>query len=294
MPLSYQTQDAHLVAQRVAYLSYIRDHQDASGWIGLDDMPTDGNQYWSRMNVILALIQDFEGSGNASSITTIFNYLGEANRRLASVPLGGWATVRAQDMIMGVQWLIDNFDALPGVPAGFSQAWLVILAYTIHGQMLSGGGDWRTYFDTAAFPTGPACVGAARCDMLTHGVNIGQALKSEAVWWRFSGDLDDVASTYIRIDKLDKYHGAPSGMFMADEHLAGAVPSHGTETCAIVEAVVSYAQAAAIIGDAALFERAERVTYNALPAATTKDSWERVYLQAPNEANATTQNPHIW
>ncbi len=145
-------------------------------------------------------------------------------------------------------------------------------------------------------------------DMYTHGVNIGQALKSEALWFRRSQDDDDAASTYIRLAKLDKYHGAPSGMFMADEHLAGAIPSHGTEvggggfgcrggvhthwqrlvtnlllrtpislcsrpiqTCAVVEAVVSLAVAGLTLGDASLFERAEKVAYNALPASMTKD-----------------------
>jgi hypothetical protein len=58
------------------------------------------------------------------------------------------------------------------------------------------------------------------------GVNIGQALKSEAVWYRRSKDLTDVASTNIRLEKLDAYHGVPSGMFQADEHLAGKMPSH--------------------------------------------------------------------
>ena len=72
------------------------------------------------------------------------------------------------------------------------------------------------------------------------------------------------------------------------------MPSHGTETCAVVEAVVSLAAAGAIIGDPALFERAERVAYNALPAAMTKNMWERVYLQASNEAAAAHQDPHIW
>jgi hypothetical protein len=27
----------------------------SSGWIGVDDMPKDGNQYWSRINIILCL-----------------------------------------------------------------------------------------------------------------------------------------------------------------------------------------------------------------------------------------------
>lgn len=46
---------------------------------------------------------------------------------------------------------------------------------------------------------------------------------------RHSGDYTDVNSTYIRIDKLDKYHGVPSGLYQADEHLAGNQPMHGTE-----------------------------------------------------------------
>jgi DUF1680 family protein len=62
----------------------------------------------------------------------------------------------------------------------------------------------------------------------------------------------------------------------------------------VVEAVTSYAQSGAILGDPLLFERAERITYNALPASMTKDTWERVYLQASNEYNATPSNPFIW
>ena len=188
---------------------------------------------------MLSLIQHYEGSGDAASITCVFRYLAEARRRMEALPLAGWAQARGQDFIMALHYLVDNFDALKGVPAGFSQAWLVDLADLAHLQMVepegNSGGDWKTYFDTDAFPTSAACVTGMPCDMLTHGVNIGQALKSEAVWWRRSHDETDVDSTFIRIRKLDTYHGAPSGMYMADEHLAGYMPSHGTETCAVVE-----------------------------------------------------------
>ena len=80
----------------------------------------------------------------------------------------------------------------------------------------------------------------------------------------------------------------------ADEHLAGKMPSHGTETCAVVEAIVSLAASGGILGDAALFERAERVTYNAMPAATTKDTWARVYLQQSNEIWAVHEDPSVF
>jgi len=299
VPLSYLTGDANLVALRGQYLETIMAAQAPSGWLGPDDMPTDGNQYWGRMNVVLSLLQHYEGSGDARAVGVVFRFLAEARRRLMAVPLGGWAAARAQDLIMATQWLVDNFDALPGVPAGFSQAWLVDLADLLHLQMTTpagnSAGDWKTWFDTDAFPTSAACVPGMPCHMLTHGVNIGQALKSEAVWSRRSHDQTDVDSTFIRRDKLDLYHGSPTGMFQADEHLAGSMPSHGTETCAVVEAVVSYAVSAAVIGDAALFERAERIAYNALPAAMTKGMWERVYLQQANEMQAVPgENPHIF
>ena len=296
VPLSYLTSDAHLAAQRDTYLQYIMDHAAPSGWLGPDDMPKDGNQYWSRMNVVLALEQYYEGSGDARAITTIFNYLGEARRRmLGATQLGGWAVSRAQDFIWAMQWLMDNLATLKGVPAGYNEAFLLDFMDITREQCLANGGDWKSFFDVKGeMPEGPACTGGARCDMYTHGVNIGQALKSEAVWYRRSSDLTDAASTYIRLEKLDTYHGVPSGMYQADEHLAGKIPSHGTETCAVVEAVVSLAVSAAILGDASLFERAERVAYNALPAATTKDQWARVYLQSSNQFVAAHQDPFPW
>lgn len=163
VPLSYLTGDANLESQRDAYLDYIVAHQDASGWIGPDDLAHDGNQYWGRMNILLSLIQRYEGSATPKDIRACFLYLQEAERRLATVGLGGWASARGQDMIMAVFYLVDNFDAFPpaAVPPGVSQAWLIFLAELLHAQMLTNGGDWRTYFDTPQFPEVPACVGSA-------------------------------------------------------------------------------------------------------------------------------------
>lgn len=71
-------------------------------------------------------------------------------------------------------------------------------------------------------------------------MNTGQALKSGAVYYRFSKDQLGVQSSYDRMRLLDTYHGVPSGVFQADEHLAGNMPSHGTETCTVAEAIYSY------------------------------------------------------
>ena len=45
--------------------------------------------------------------------------------------------------------------------------------------------------------------------------------------YRQSHNQTDFQSSYDRIQKLDQYHGLPSGIFACDEHLAGNMPSRG-------------------------------------------------------------------
>ncbi len=82
------------------------------------------------------------------------------------------------------------------------------------------------------------------------------------------------------VAKLDTYHGTASGVVQADEHLAGFMPSHGTELCGVVEAMFSYETAGQIIGDPFFFERAERIAYNALPATLVRVQAGRVGASA--------------
>jgi len=119
--------------------------------------------------------------------------------------------------------------------------------------------------------------------MQTHGVNNAMALKSSALWWLVSGDDSYRAGVQQQLTTLDRYHGIPNGMFGADEHLAGKNPSQGIELCAVVEEMFSLEQAIAILGDAALGDRLEKIAYNALPASFTDDMWAHQYDQQPNQ-----------
>ena len=51
------------------------------------------------------------------------------------------------------------------------------------------------------------------------------------------------------MQRLDKYHGQASGVFGCDEHLAGTMPSRGTELCTVVETMFSYETLFEIQGD---------------------------------------------
>ncbi len=54
----------------------------------------------------------------------------------------------------------------------------------------------------------------------------------------------------------------------------------------------------AVHGDVEFFDRAEKIAFNALPAAWASprggDMWAHPYLQAVNLVQATKQDPHTW
>ena len=91
---------------------------------------------------------------------------------------------------------------------------------------------------------------------------------------------------------LDRYHGQPNGIFSCDEHYAGLDPSQGTELCTVVEAMFSLETDISILGDAALGDRLERISYNALPATFSPDMWAHQYDQQANQVMCSLANHH--
>lgn len=79
-------------------------------------------------------------------------------------------------------------------------------------------------------------------------------------------DIERISSGW---DLLFKYHGRPSGIYSADEYLAGLSATRGTELCTVVEAMFSANYLFQVIGDMKFLDRAERMAYNALPAELT-------------------------
>ena len=89
---------------------------------------------------------------------------------------------------------------------------------------------------------------------------------------------------------MDAMFGLPTGMFNGDELIPkppSRNPSRGIETCGVVEAMFSYTTLGAVHGDVEFFDRAERIAFNALPAAWASrrggDMWNHPYLQSVND-----------
>lgn len=128
-------------------------------------------------------MQYWEATNDPRIMPALFAYLMEARRRMLNVtPLSDWAVVRAQDFILSLHYLIDNFDAVaaqlpPASLTYYNQAFLYDLATITNAQMVTGGGDWKDWFDSEQFPTGVTC-NPEPCSLLTHGGEPSSSVRS--------------------------------------------------------------------------------------------------------------------
>jgi hypothetical protein len=295
VPLAHALRDERLLRLVGGFVDAILAAVPPSGWLGPDVPTLQDRNYWNKYKMLLALAARYEATGDERLPAAMLAHLREMARRLWAVGLGElWSAARVEDLAAAVAWLAER-----GGPRGGDAApWLFDFADRLYARR--GHYDWEAFFGGAAFPGGTVSVGAlaqlsrAGTRSFYHGVDAAEALKSGAVWWRFSGDGAALASSASRAARVEAAHGMPGGELCADEHLCGAMPSHGTEVCVIVEMLASYAYNAAASGDAATYERVERLALNALPAAYTKDMWHHPYLHQTNEIRAVNVSTHPW
>jgi DUF1680 family protein len=272
VPLAYLTGDARLIAKVKRWMDWTLDHQQPDGWLGPVNNPDARKKqdWWPNYVMLKALAQYQEATGDPRVIPAMEKYFAYQALHLSERPLVEWAIFRWHDEVLTILWLYDrNGDKN-----------LLDLARKLHGQ----GHDWEAQF--ADFKT-QAKVAKRDANLSTHGVNNAMAMKAAAVWWSITGDKNDRDALYRMLGALDRYHGQPSGIFGADEHLAGRDPSQGTELCAVVEAMFSLEVDMSIIGDAAFGDRLERIAYNALPGTLTADMWAHQYDQQANQISCT-------
>lgn len=281
--LAYQTQNETLREYTKTFLDYVYASQESSGYFG--PYPFDSSLptlLWPRYMTMLGLIQYAEADASETSkISDLLHaFVPYAAEKFASGDLGdpslgeqyGYQQVRWEEFVLVLQWLYDND------PRG-QQTQLISLMKAARAQ----GFSWKDdlFVDNGTFPR--TAVPAAEAGMHNHGVNVAEALKSEALAWRMTGEQSDIDSTYARVEMLWQYHGRPQGIFNTDEHLAGLHPSRGSEYCTSVETMFSLEMMYATLGAPQWADLLERVAYNSLPAQSTPDWWAHQYLQQTNQ-----------
>ena len=271
VPLAYLTGDPVLIAKVRKWMDWTLDHQQPEGWIG----PTKNNDWWPNYVMLKALTQFQEATGDKRVIPLLEKYFAYQAKHLDERPLKEWAIFRWHDEVLSVLWLYNrNGDRS-----------LLDLARKLHAQ----GHDWEKQFANFQFTER---VNKQDATLATHGVNNAMAMKAAAVWWLITGEQRDREALGQILAALDRYHGQPNGIFSCDEHYAGLNPSQGTELCTVVEAMFSLETDIAVLGDAALGDRLERISYNALPATFSADMWAHQYDQQANQVMCSLANNH--
>ncbi len=283
LPLAYLLDDARLKAKAQKFVDWTLNNQDQSGMIG----PRSNNDWWPRIVMLKALTQYQEVTGDTRVIPLMSRYFAYQAAELSKRPLRDWGRFRWQDEALSVIWLYNR--------TGDRQ--LLGLLETLRTQ----GYDWvalasnfqfkeRTSKERIQLTDGG---GLKDLSLATHGVNNGQAIKTGAVQYVFTGADGDRRAVLEHISELDKYHGLPNGMFSCDEHLAGRNPSQGSELCTVVEFMFSLENSLAILGDPLLGDRLEKLAFNALPGTFTDDMWAHQYDQEPNQVECSLHQ-HPW
>jgi len=262
VPLAYLLGDPVLIGRARKWVDWALTHQRADGAIG----PEKNLDWWPNMLMLKALTQYQEVTGDPRVIPFLRKYVAYQLANIDKRPLHEWAIYRWQDEVLSMVWLYNR----TGDTAALE------LARKLHSQ----GYDWNAQFAQFGYTDK---VTKELATLKTHGVNNAMALKAAAVWSLISGREEDKKAAYTMLTELDRYHGQANGMHAADEHYAGRDPSQGVELCAVVEAMFSYEVELAILGDAAIGDRLEKVAFNALPGTFSPDMWAHQYDQQPNQ-----------
>lgn len=294
VPLAFLLDDEKLLAKAHRWIGYILDHQQDDGWLGpvvaKRGKNTPQNQYdvWPIAIMLKVLKQYHEATGEQRALDAMLKAAEGVGQLIDESPLSSWAMFRWMDLVWCLHWLYDTCEA---DDADHPHAWLLDVAAKLHQQ----GFNWRRNFERFKYADK---IDAARLKKLmdrddpdhdpdayhaTHVVNNAMGLKGPAVWSRQSNKSGDRDAIFQMLDTLDRHHGQAHGLFSGDEHLATAMPSQGTETCAVTEAMFSFELLLSILGEPVLADRLERLAYNALPAAFKPDMWARQYVQQPNQ-----------
>jgi len=123
VPLAYQLDDERLKTQIYESVAHVIGAQFEDGWIGPEADPAARN-FWGRMPFLLGCVQllEADASYEPTILPAMHKYVGLVNKMLKNNYTGylyqpgdvipefdhSWGRVRVQDMLISLQWLMEN------------------------------------------------------------------------------------------------------------------------------------------------------------------------------------------
>jgi hypothetical protein len=280
IPLAWSLGDARMQARARRYVDHIVANQRPDGWYAPYPLDASAKKYdlWSILLVNKALVQYHEATGDDAVLKAVSKNLKAFLGTLDKTPLYDWGRFRWYEGLVSVYYVYEKTG----------ESWLLDLARKLRQQ----GFDFMAYCngEEVKIPTGRR----AKWTWEKHGVNLAMAVKAYALASLVSLKAEDKSYPSKMLSILDQFHGQATGVFSADECLAGLSPVQGTELCAVVELMYSLEQVISVNGEAALGDRLEKLAFNALPATMSPDMWSHQYDQQVNQVQCIVNPDYQW
>ncbi|MDF2988979.1 MAG: hypothetical protein K0R50_4489, partial [Eubacterium sp.] len=260
--LAYTLGDTELQDKAAKWIEWSLQSQKPDGSFG----PSSSNDWWPRMPMLYAMRDYYEATGDQRVITFMTNYFHYQAANLSGRPLTDWSKARVGDNIDTVLWLYNRTN----------DESLLDLADMLKNQ----GYDHTSIFSNDNF------FGFGSDFHPNHNVNVSEDIKMPAIYYQRSGSEADKNAFRLGDGHLLKYHGQITGMSSGTEFLAGLGSTQGAELCAIVERMQSNEEAQMILGDPYLGDQLEKIAFNALPGAISKDFKLQQYYSLPNQVQS--------
>ncbi len=261
VPLAFLTQNPWLMGLAEKWVGWTLDNPRADGGIG----PVSCVDWWPLGLMCKSLTQFHDATGDPRVIPVMTKFFTYMKTELPKRPLKEWGKMRWADTALSAIWLYNR----TGNPE----------LLEVSKLLMSQGYDYARQFSSFY----PYMKPAQKWNIESHGVNAAMAYKTPAVMFVLSGEDKFKQSVYSAIRNLDKYHGQAGGLFAADECFAGPSPTQGTELCLVAEAMFSFENLLAMLGDPMLGDRLERMSYNSWPGTFSPDMWSHQYDQQANQ-----------
>ena len=128
-----------------------------------------------------------------------------------------------------------------------------------------------------------------------HGVSFSEAMKLPALMYMYTGDEKYRKEAKSAMRNAFELNEQANGQLSANEFLSGRDPRQGSETCIAADQLWSLGFYLQAFGDVEAADHMERIAYNALPGAITKDFRRLQYLSAVNQVACTpfANNTHF-
>lgn len=267
--LAYTLKDDAMIQKAYKWMDWALSSQREDGNFGPMVMV---NEWWAKMPMLMAIRDFYEAEelcGNTKDSARVLNffekYFSFQAKELPKRPLDGWARARGGDNAEVVLWYYRECKKLTGE----DKLWLRDLAKLLIDQ----SEDWVDIF--------------ANSPARHHVVNTTQAFRTPYLKYALTENEADKEALWNGFDNIRADHGRIDNLPNADEAARDNLATRGTESCAVVEGMLSMEICGAITGETGIYDNLESYCYNSLPNAFTYDLRLHTYYQLQNEVMAT-------